>query len=182
MKPYQKAKGNGRAIKAKDVHSTPIDEWQRLGVAADPLEELAREGARLMLIEALEDEIEEYLGRGPYERREEFRGHRNGYGRDRRVTIGSGTMTLRVPRVRAIPEGQAQFESQYLKSYQWRSQTVNQLFPELFIQGLATRDFEPALRCLLGQAAALSPATVSQLNAKFKGPMNFIHTNGGDAG
>ena len=116
MKPYQKVKGNGSALKAKDVNLTPIAELQRLGVAADPLEELAREGARLMLMEALEDEVEEYLGRGPYERREAFRGHRNGYGKERRVTIGSGTLALRVPRVRAIPEDQAPFESQYLKS------------------------------------------------------------------
>ena len=42
------------------------------------------------------------------------------------------------------------------------------MFPKLFIEGLATRDFEPALRCLMGEGAALSPSTISRLNAGFK--------------
>jgi len=42
------------------------------------------------------------------------------------------------------------------------------VFPKLFIEGLATRDFEPALRCLMGEGAALSPSTISRLNAGFK--------------
>jgi hypothetical protein len=47
-----------------------------------------------MLSAALEREVEEYLERQRYVRRleeTEFRGYRNGYGRERQVTIGSGT-------------------------------------------------------------------------------------------
>lgn len=124
-----------------------------------------------MLSVALEREVEEYLERQRYVRRndkEEFRGYRNGYGRERQVTIGSGTIKVRAPRVSDTPAEQEPFASKILKPYQKRSQKLAELFPKLFVEGLATRDFEPALRCLLGKSAALSPATIVRLNAQFK--------------
>jgi transposase-like protein len=42
------------------------------------------------------------------------------------------------------------------------------LFPKLFVEGLATRDFEPALRFLVGEDAPLSPSSISRLNKEFK--------------
>ena len=88
--------------------------------------------------------------------------------RERQVTIGSGTIKVRAPRVSDTPAEQEPFESKILKPYQKRSQKLAELFPKLFVEGLATRDFEPALRCLLGRSAALSPATIVRLNAQFK--------------
>lgn len=69
----------------------------------------------------------------------------------------------------AVPEGQEPFESKLVKPYQRRSRSVTEVFPKLFLEGLATRDFEPALRSLLGAEASLSPSTVSRLNQEFKG-------------
>ncbi len=93
-------------------------------------------------------------------------------GRDRLnaagATVGSGTIKVKVPRVSDVPESQAQFESRLVSPYQKRSRTLSEVFPKLFIEGLATRDFEPALRCLMGAEAALSPSTISRLNAGFK--------------
>jgi transposase-like protein len=164
---YQKEETKDREQKTKHAIPKSIedmpDSWR-----ADPLEALARQGAQKMLAAALEEEVEAYLGRSRYERSDEFRGHRNGYGKERRVTLGCGTIPVRVPRVRDLPEQQEPFESQHLASYQRRSRTVSDLFPKLFVEGLATRDFEPALRCLLGEDAALSPATVSRINKQFK--------------
>ena len=137
----------------------------------DPLEAISRQGAQRMLTAALEREVEEYLERQRYVRRNdesEFRGYRNGYGRERQVTIGSGTIKVRAPRVSDTPAEQEPFASKILKPYQKRSQKRAELFPKLFVEGLATRDFEPALRCLLGKSAALSPATIVRLNAQFK--------------
>ncbi|HEX7295998.1 MAG TPA: IS256 family transposase [Pyrinomonadaceae bacterium] len=137
----------------------------------DPLEAISRQGAQRMLTVALEREVEEYLERQRYVRQvdeSEFRGYRNGYGRERQVTIGSGTIKVRAPRVSDTPAAQEPFESKILKPYQKRSQKLAELFPKLFVEGLATRDFEPALRCLLGKSAALSPATIVRLNAQFK--------------
>lgn len=136
---------------------------------ADPLEALARQGARQMLQAALEAEVTEYLQYPRYERGDgaERRGYRNGYLPERTVTLGSGAVTVKVPRVSDEPKGE-RFQSKILKPYQKRSQTVEELFPKLFIEGLATRDFEPALRALLGTESALSPSTVSRLNQQFK--------------
>lgn len=137
----------------------------------DPLEAISRQGAQRMLSAALEREVEEYLERQRYVRggtEAEFRGYRNGYGRERQVTIGSGTIKVRAPRVSDTPAEQEPFASKILKPYQKRSQKLAELFPKLFVEGLATRDFEPALRCLLGKSAALSPTTIVRLNAQFK--------------
>lgn len=136
-------------------------------VVADQLEELARQGAREMLMTALNEEVEAYLGRGRYQRQEEFRGYRNGTS-PRRLTLGSGTVELQTPRVRDIPRGQDPFESKIVRKYQRRSDTIDETFLRLFIEGLATRDFEPALRLLVGRDAPLSPSVISRLTQKFR--------------
>jgi transposase-like protein len=139
-------------------------------VVSDHLEALAREGARRMLTDALEEEVEVYLQREKYDRREgeeTFRGYRNGSS-PRRLTLGSGTIDLRVPRVRDIPEGQEPYESRIIRKYQRRSDAVDQTFLKLFIEGLATRDFEPALRLLMGNEAPLSASVISRLTQRFK--------------
>jgi len=138
---------------------------------ADPLEAIVRRGAREMLQAALEREVEEFLGRRVYERtgqRAEFRGYRNGYNKERKLTVGSGTIEVSVPRVSHTPDAQEPFASKIVAPYQKRSRTLSELFPKLFVEGLATRDFEPALRELVGEEAALSPSTISRLNQKFK--------------
>lgn len=140
-------------------------------VVADQLEALARCGARQMLTEALNEEVESYLQRGRYRRAEDqehFRGYRNGSS-PRRLTLGSGTIELSQPRVRDIPPGQEPFESKILRKYQRRSDTIDETFMKLFIEGLATRDFEPALRLLMGAEAPLSPSVISRLTQRFKG-------------
>jgi putative transposase len=136
-------------------------------IVADQLEELARQGAREMLMAALQDERDAYLGRGRYERTDVHRGYRNG-STLHQLTLGCGTVPLAVPRVRDIPPGQAPFESRIVRKYQRRSDTIDETFMKLFIEGLATRDFEPALRLLVGEKATLSPSTISRLTQKFK--------------
>ncbi|MFZ0544983.1 MAG: IS256 family transposase [Candidatus Promineifilaceae bacterium] len=143
------------------------DEGEAVQVVEDQIEALARQGARTMLMSALNEEVDAYLGRGAYERSGEYRGYRNGSS-PRRLTLGSGTVELAMPRVRDVPEGQAPFESQIVRRYQRRSQAIDRTFLKLFIEGLATRDFEPALRLLVGQAAPLSPSTISRLLQQFR--------------
>ena len=141
--------------------------WVTTEPAVDPLQSLARLGAQKMLQAALEAEVEDYLARPRYVRTEAAKGYRSGYLPERFITLGSGSVPLKVPRVSDEPAG-AKFQSKLVKPYQKRSQTLDVLFPQLFIEGLATRDFEPALRSLLGAEAALSPSTVSRLNQQFK--------------
>ena len=139
-------------------------------VIGDQLEALARQGAKQMLMEALEEEVHGYLQRGRYRRSEDeetFRGYRNGTS-PRRLTLGSGTIDLKVPRVRDLPAGQEPYESKIIRKYQRRSDTIDETFLKLFIEGLATRDFEPALRLLMGSEAPLSASVISRLTQRFK--------------
>jgi transposase-like protein len=129
------------------------------------LDEIAREGARRMLADALEYEVEEFLGRKRYQRTEEFNGYRNGYGKKRKVAMGSGTVEIRAPRLRDNDEA---FNSQVLKSYQRQSEGVKEMIPELYLHGLATGDFELALRGFLGDAASLSASSVTRLKEKWE--------------
>ncbi len=70
-----------------------------VGQQQDPVETIGRLGARLILQQALEDEVTEFLGRRPYERSEAPISHRNGY-EPRRVTTTSGSVELERPRLR----------------------------------------------------------------------------------
>jgi transposase-like protein len=133
------------------------------------LDGIARQGALRMLEEALRAEVEEFLGRGRYERTEEYSGYRNGFGKKRQVVVGSGTMELRAPRVRDTLEP---FTSHILDRYQRQSEGVKKLIPELYLHGLATGDFELAMRGLLGEGASLSAASVTRLKEKWEGEYN----------
>lgn len=140
----------------------------------DPLEALVRQGARLMLQAALEAEVNDYLQRQPHQRQNpegDFHGYRNGTAKERTITVGSGAIKVKVPRVSDVPASQEPFASQIIKPYQRRSQSLTAVFPNLFIEGLATRDFEPALRSLRGQEAALSPQRSRASTPNSKGSM-----------
>jgi len=135
------------------------------------LDELAREGARRMIAAALRAEADEYVDRFSDEVDED--GHRqvvrNGRARERKVTIGSGTIPVRAPRVndKRVEEetGERQkFSSRILPAYARRSPKVGEVIPILYLRGLSTGDFRPALEGLLGEdAAGLSASTVSRL-------------------
>ena len=72
-------------------------------VVSDTLEAKVREGARLMLAAALDEEVNAFLGRDRYERSEEFRGYRNGHHRSRELTVGVSAVEVKVPRVSDVP-------------------------------------------------------------------------------
>jgi putative transposase len=151
-----------------DVRRLPVGEDSQVAVTLD---ELAREGARRMIAAALRAEADEYVERFAGERDEDGMRLvvRNGRARERRVTIGSGTVAIRAPRVndkRVDDEtGERQrFSSKILPAYARRSPKVNDVLPVLYLRGLSTGDFRPALEQLLGEdAAGLSPSTITRL-------------------
>jgi putative transposase len=109
----------------------------------DPLGEASRRGAQLLLQKALEMEVEDFLGRGHYERHPEgpVRGYRNGY-EPRKVHLAEGTIELRVPQVR---ESLEPFESVWLRAIGRRSRKLLELVPLLYVKGMSQRDIEQAL-------------------------------------
>jgi putative transposase len=152
-----------------NVRTLPVGEGTEEITLA--LDELAREGARRMIAAALRAEADEYVERFGDERDED--GHRrvvrNGRAQERRVTVGSGTIPVRAPRVndkRVDDEsGERQkFSSRILPAYARRSPKVSEVIPILYLRGLSTGDFRPALEGLLGEdAVGLSASTVSRL-------------------
>jgi transposase-like protein len=131
------------------------------------LERLARNAAQRMIQEALEMEVSEFLERGKYAKtvKEEFRGYRNGHHQKRTISTSFGSLEVKVPRV---SDSSQTFQSNLVRKYKRRSEGLDCLFPNLFVEGLATRDFEPALRFLVGESAPLSPSSISRLNKTFK--------------
>src|SRR3954451_24262655 len=152
----------------EDVRRLPVGEGREGAVSLD---ELAREGARRMIATALEAEVAEYVGRFAGEVDEGGRRLvvRNGRARERKLTVGSGTVAVRAPRVndKRVDEQTGErrkFSSKILPAYARRSPKVNDVLPVLYLRGLSTGDFRPALEQLLGQdAAGLSPSTISRL-------------------
>ena len=125
-----------------------------------------------MLSEALRAAADAYVERHRGERDED--GHslvgRNGRAQRRKLTLGAGTVELRAPRVddrRREDEGLRQhFTSPILPPYMRRSPKVAEVLPILYLRGLATGDFRPALESLLGEeAAGLSPTNSARLTA-----------------
>ena len=132
------------------------------------LEAFAREKIRQHLQDVLEQEVTEWLGRDKSERKGnplEEPGYRNGYGKPRRFTLSMGTIELRRPRVRNLDE---RFESQLLPLFKRQTRQVRDLIPELYLHGLASGDFELALRGLLGEGAPLSASSLQRLKEKWQ--------------
>lgn len=129
-----------------------------------PLELLAREGARLVLTVALEEEVTEFLQRERYERSQSNqRGYRNGH-RGRRVTSGAGEIEVDMPRV---SDAQEAFHSRLLEAWRRRSHLVEEVIPLLYVEGLSTRDFRRALTPLWGKSG-LSRSSISRANRALK--------------
>jgi transposase-like protein len=149
----------GKGIRSHERGSTPeyehLEGWARMKVQG-------------LVQELLEEEVEALLGRARNERRKAVdapAGWRNGYGKPRRMSLMSGTIEVRRPRVRGLEE---RFESRVLPLFTRRTKEVGNMLPELYLHGLAKGDFELALRGLLGDGAPLSPASIQRLKAKWE--------------
>ena len=137
---------------------------EREDVIGQPLDLIAREGARVILEIALSEEVDEFLGRRRYERREEApAGYRNG-SRERTVQCGSGEVSIRKPKIVGAEEP---FESKVMRRWQRRSEDIERVLPALYVEGLSTRDFKRALKPLLG-GSGLSRSAISRVNKTLK--------------
>jgi putative transposase len=153
-----------KVVEKQDAREAAEELW--------PLDEIAREGARRMLIEALRAEADDYVERHRGERDEHGRALvvRNGLAQGRKLTMGTGTVELKAPRIddRRCDEqgGRRRFTSRLLPPYMRRSPKVAEVLPILYLRGLSTGDFRPALEGLLGEdAAGLSPTNIARLTA-----------------
>ena len=134
------------------------------------LDEIVREGARRMLAAALEAEVDDYLAAAADERDERGRRLvvRNGHARQREVTTAAGAVAVRAPRVddrRVDPQTGERlgFRSVILPPWCRKSPKVAEVLPLLYLHGLSSGDFVPALEAFFGSSAGLSAAAVGRL-------------------
>ena len=130
-----------------------------VGQQQDPLETLGRLRARLILQQALEDEVSEFLGRARYERADETVAHRNGY-EPRTVATTSGKVCLERPRIRDASK--LGFESRVLGRGVTRTYALESLVIGSFLRGLSTRDVEAVLEETFDEQVS-SRSTVSRI-------------------
>jgi putative transposase len=139
------------------------------------LDQLVREGARRMLAAALEAEVDAYLAAHAAERDEAGRRLvvRNGHARQRAVTTAAGAVAVRAPRVDdrrtdPVTGDRVRFRSVVLPPWCRRSPKVAEVLPLLYLHGLSTGDFVPALEAFFGSAAGLSAAVITRLVAQWQ--------------
>ena len=92
-------------------------------------------------------------------------GYRNGYGKPRRIALTAGTITVRRPRMRNLAE---RFASRVLPLFKRRTAELGAMLPQLYLHGLASGDFELALRGLLGEGAPLSASSLARLKGAWQ--------------
>jgi len=140
------------------------------------LDEIVRDGARQMLAAALQAEIAAYID----EHRDQLdeRGRRlvvrNGHHAEREVTTAAGAVPVRAPRVNDKRTDEAtgermRFSSAILPAWARKSPRVAEVLPLLYLHGLSSSDFAPALEQFLGSDAGLSAATVTRLTTQWQG-------------
>jgi transposase-like protein len=139
------------------------------------IDEIVREGARRMLAEALRAEVDAYVAEYAAERDERGRRLvvRNGHHEPRQVITSAGAVEVIAPRVndkRTDPgTGQRRrFSSAILPAWARKTPKITEVLPLLYLHGLSTGDFVPALGEFLGSSAGLSAATISRLTESWK--------------
>ena len=141
-------------------------------VTDDPLLAVLREGARRMLTQAIEAEVEAFLAAHAalVDKQGRRRLVRNGHAPERRLQTGIGPLEVRRPKLRdrgvrgVAGEEPIRFTSAILPAYLRRTKNLEELLPWLYLKGVSTGQFAEALTALLGpEAPGLSAATVRRL-------------------
>ncbi len=133
------------------------------------LEQIAREGARRALQQAIEDEVSEYLHEHCHHR--DDAGHRlvvgNGKKPPRTILSGVGPLEVIQPRVddRRVDENGVRFRftSKILPPYLRKTKAIEDLVPWLYLKGISTGEMPDALIHLGFDGSGLSPASVVRM-------------------
>ena len=139
------------------------------------LDEIVRDGARQMLAAALEAEVAAYIE--AHADQLDKNGHRlvvrNGHHEPREVTTAAGAIGVHAPRVndKRVEEATGErkrFSSAILPAWSRKSPRVAEVLPLLYLHGLSSGDFAPALEQFLGSGAGLSPASITRLTTQWQ--------------
>ncbi len=139
------------------------------------LDEIVREGARRMLAAALEAEADDYIAGLVDERDENGRRlvTRNGHAEPRTVTTAAGGIEIEAPRVndKRVDEGTGErlaFKSVIVPPWCRKSPKVSEVLPLMYLHGMSSGDFAPALTEFFGSAAGLSASVITRLTKQWQ--------------
>lgn len=143
-----------------------VIELERRVIGIDPLSELLKEGARKLLAQAVEGEVQELLAQFAEHRTD--CGHaavvRNGYLPERELQTGLGPITVKIPKVRSRTGAPVTFQSALVPPYLRKTASLEAAIPWLYLKGVSSGEMADALQVLVGpQAQGLSASTVSRL-------------------
>lgn len=136
----------------------------------DPLQDVLRDGARRLLAQAIDAEVDELLTQHADRRTAEGRAGvvRNGYLPERQVQTGIGPIDVRIPKVRANVGEAVTFRSKLVPPYVRKAASLEAALPWLYLKGISTGDMHEALTELVGDdAKGLSATTVARLKRKW---------------
>lgn len=132
----------------------------------DPLTELLRVGARQLIEQAVEMELQELLAAHADRLLADGRAGvvRNGYLPEREIQTGLGPVTVRIPKVRVKTGEPVTFRSALVPPYVRKTRSLEAALPWLYLKGVSSGEMEAALEVLVGpEAKGLSASTVSRL-------------------
>jgi transposase-like protein len=151
-----------------DAPVGPVDD-------ASLIDQIVREGARRMLAAALEAEVAAYIAAhaGELDERGRRLVVRNGHAEPRQVLTSAGVVAVRAPRVndKRVEEDSGErrrFASAILPAWCRKSPKITEVLPLLYLHGLSSKDFGPALEGFLGTDAGLSAATITRLTVQWQ--------------
>lgn len=153
-----------------------VTDEQSGGEVRSAIDEICAEGARRMLAAALEAEVDNYIVTLADERDEAGRRLvvRNGHAEPRTLTTGAGAIEVEAPRVndrRVDPATgeRAQFRSSILTPWCRKSPKVAEVLPLMYLHGMSSGDFAPALAEFFGSGAGLSASVITRLTTQWQG-------------
>jgi putative transposase len=157
------------------VHDEKSSNENNGGVRRSLLDEIVRDGACEMLAAALQAEVGAYIEQ--FADQVDENGYRlvvrNGYHQPREVRTAAGAVTVQAPRVNDkrvdADSGERQrFSSAILPAWARKSPQMNEVLPLLYLHGLSTGDFGPALEQFLGSGSGLSAASITRLTSQWQ--------------
>ena len=121
----------------------------------DPLTDLIRNGARQLIAQAVEAEVNELMAK--YDGQHTESGHRSvvrsGYQRQRQIQTGIGAVTVKIPKVRSTSGAPVTFRSWLIPPYVRKTRTLEAFLPWLYLKGISSGEMGEVLGVLLGQEA-----------------------------
>ncbi|GAY17211.1 IS256 family transposase [Mycolicibacter sp. MYC123] len=157
------------------VHDAESANENGSGAGRSLLDEIVRDGARQMLAAALQAEVAAYVDAHAGEVDDNGRRLvvRNGYHHERDILTAAGAVTVTAPRVNdkridAVTGERQRFSSAILPAWARKSPQMTEVLPLLYLHGLSTSDFGPALEQFLGSSAGLSATTITRLTSQWQ--------------